>query len=103
MWHDLQAAVATTAWFIVTAVAKLVCERWQESHFAVPAGTGMWVAGLPVAVTPWQVSQVPVPTAFAAECANVTPLSQLAVDRWQPSQVVTVACVALFGLREPGE
>jgi hypothetical protein len=44
-----------------------------------------------------------VPTAFAALWAKVTPLVQLAVDLWQPSQLVTAAWVALFGFRAPGE
>jgi hypothetical protein len=67
----LHRAVATAAWFIVTLVAKLTCDLWQESHFAVPAGTGMWLAGLVTALTwpMWQVSQVPVPTAFCGACA----------------------------------
>lgn len=104
MWQDLQVAVVTTLWFIVTAVAKLVCERWQESHFATPAGTGMWVAGLPLADVPlWQVSQVPVPTAFAGEWVNTT-VNQLAVDLWQLSQPLVIAlCVTLLGRRCPGE
>ena len=43
------------------------------------------------------------PTALAALWAKLTPLVQLAVDLWQPSQVVTPAWVALFGFRAPGE
>lgn len=103
MWQDLQLAVATTLWFMVTADAKLVCERWHESHLAVPMLTGMCVAGLPLAVLPlWQVSQVPVPTALAAEWANTT-VNQLAVDLWQLSQPLTmVLWVVLLGRRCPG-
>ncbi len=83
----------------MTELAKLTWERWHESHLATPAGTGMWVAGLPRAVTPlWQVSQVPVPTALAGLCVNCT-LSQLAVERWQASQLpVMAAWVVLAGL-----
>mgnify|MGYP003529892569 CR=1 FL=1 len=99
MWQDLQVAVVTTVWFIVTEVAKLAWERWHESHLAAPAGTGMCVVDLPLAVLPlWQVSHVPVPTALAAECAKVT-VAQLVVDLWQLSQLpVTVAWVALLGV-----
>ena len=69
-------AVATIVWFIVVALAQLDCERWQPSHFVGPVVTGMCVAGLPLAVLPlWQVSQVPVPTAFAGECAHRPPWS----------------------------
>ena len=59
----------------------------------------MCVAGLPLAVVPlWQVSQVPVPTALAGECAKVT-VDHEAVDLWQPSQLpVTLLCVAVVGL-----
>ena len=91
--------MVTTVWFIVTAVAKLACDRWHESHLAAAAVIGMCVAGLPLAVVPlWQVSQVPVPTALAAECAKVTVL-QLVVDLWQLSQPpVTPLCVACRGL-----
>ena len=85
---------------MVMAVAKLVCERWQESHFAIPAGTGMWPLGFPRAEVPlWQVSQVPVPTALAGECEKTTLVSQLTVDRWQDSQFpVTALCVGVAGL-----
>ena len=72
MWQPLQVWVVTTLWFMVTAVAKDVCDLWHESHLAVPEVIGMCVAGLPMAVLPlWQVSQVPVPTALAAEWDNV--------------------------------
>ena len=40
----------------------------------------------------WQVSQVPVPTALAAECANVTPEVQLVVELWQLSHTVAPVC-----------
>jgi hypothetical protein len=93
-------AVATTVWFMVTAAAKLTCDLWHESHLAVPAGTGIWVAGLDTAlVLPlWQVSQVPVPTALAAEWVYCT-LSQLLVERWQLSQFpVIVVWVDVAGL-----
>jgi hypothetical protein len=46
----------------------------------------------------WQVSQVPVPTAFAAAWVYFTPLVQLVVDEWQDSQTVTPLCVAVLGL-----
>jgi hypothetical protein len=49
----------------------------------------------------WQVSQVPVPTALAGECAKVT-VSQLVVERWQPSQAVTPTCVVVLGLPTAG-
>jgi hypothetical protein len=85
---------------MVTDVAKLTCERWQESHFAIPAGIGMWVAFLETAlVLPlWQLSQVPVPKALAGAWVYCT-LSQLLVERWQLSQFpVTVEWVAEAGL-----
>jgi hypothetical protein len=85
---------------MVTAVENLTCERWQESHLAIPAGTGMCVAGLETAlVLPlWQVSQVPVPTALAGACVYCT-LNQLEVDRWQLSQLpVTPVWVDVAGL-----
>jgi hypothetical protein len=84
----------------VTLLAKLICERWHESHFAMPAGTGMCVDGFETAlVLPlWQLSQVPVPTALASACVYCT-LSQLLVDLWQLSQLpVTVAWVMVDGL-----
>ena len=93
-------ADATTLWFMVTEVAKLTCERWQESHLAVPAGTGMCVAGLDFALLLplWQLSQVPVPTALAGAWAYCT-LSQLLVERWQLSQLpVTLAWIGVAGL-----
>ena len=52
MWHDLQVLAVTTAWFIVTAVAKLACERWHESHLVAPVVTGMCATVLPVAAVP---------------------------------------------------
>jgi hypothetical protein len=87
LWQDLQAPAVTTLWFIVTDREKRTCDRWQESHLASPTGTGMWVAGFETAlVLPlWQLSQVPVPTALAAECVYCT-LAQLLVDLWQLSQ-----------------
>ena len=43
----------------------------------------MCVAVLPLAVLPlWQVSQVPVPTALAGECAKLT-VCQLVALLWQ--------------------
>ncbi len=106
-WQDLHVAVVTTAWFIVTAVAQLACERWQESHFAVPAGTGMCVPTLALLValppTPWQVSHAPVPTAFDALWAKVT-MSQFDVDLWQDSQFpVTLAWVVPAGFFWPSK
>jgi len=92
--------VVTTLWFIVTDVANRTCDLWQESHLAIPTGTGIWVGGLETAVVLplWQVSQVPVPTALAGACVYVT-LSQLLVERWQLSQLpVTAECVAVAGL-----
>ncbi len=88
----------TTVWFMVTEVAKLVCDLWHESHLDTPVITGMCVADFPSADDPlWQVSQVPVPTALTAEWANCT-LDQLAVDLWQVSHTVAPVCVALLGL-----
>lgn len=85
---------------MVTAVANRTCDLWQESHLAMPAGTGICVAGLETAlVLPlWQVSQVPVPTALAAAWVYCT-LNQLEVERWQLSHVpVTPVCVDVAGL-----
>jgi hypothetical protein len=60
----------------------------------------MWVGGLETALLLplWQVSQVPVPTAFAGAWVYVT-LSQLLLERWQLSQLpVTAEWVAVAGL-----
>jgi len=43
------------------------------------------------------VSQVPLPTVFAAACANWT-LDQLLVDLWQVSHTVAPVWVLVFGL-----
>ena len=86
----------------MVAPAKLACERWHESHLATPPTTGMCVAGFPLADVPlWQLSQVPVPTAFAGECANTT-VNQLADDRWQLSQFVTPTWTGVLGLPRAG-
>jgi hypothetical protein len=70
LWQDLQVAPVTTLWFIVTEVAKRTCDLWQESHLAVPTGTGMWVGPFETALLLplWQLSHVPVPTALAGAC-----------------------------------
>jgi hypothetical protein len=56
---------------MVIELVKLTCDLWQESHLAMPAGTGMWVGPfLTAVVLPlWQVSQVPVPMALAGAWA----------------------------------
>lgn len=84
---------------MVTEVAKLVWDLWQESHLETPVVTGMCVVPLLTAdVLPlWQVSQVPVPTALAGRCVYCT-LNQLLVDLWQLSQTVTPVCVLVLGL-----
>jgi hypothetical protein len=83
---------------MLTEVPKLLCERWHESHLLAPVVTGMCDAGLPVAVLPlWQESQVPVPTALAAEWAKLAD-DQLDVERWQLSHAVTEAWIVLEGL-----
>ena len=86
---------------MVTAVRKLACERWQESHRATPVVIGMWPVDLPPAVAPlWQVSQVPVPTALAAWCTKLADVQEL-TEVWQLSQVVTPAWTGVFGLPAP--
>ena len=47
-------------WFI-TAPANDTVDLWQTSHGWL-AGVGMWLVGLPLAVLPWQLAQLPAMT-----------------------------------------
>ena len=66
--------------------------RWQVSQLNV---VGMCVAGLPFALTPWQVAQEPGAT---LAWLNAAP-AKLLVDLWQVSQVAEVGiCPAFLSL-----
>src|SRR6059058_5742792 len=85
-------ATGTCVWFQVEGFH--VTTVWQATQFAV---VGMWVAVLPVALLPlWQAVQLV--AAVNRLWSGLVVDSQLAVERWQFSQLpVTPACVGVFG------
>jgi hypothetical protein len=85
-------ATGSWVWFHLVGFQPVVA--WQLMQFVAP--TGIWAAGLPVALLPlWQLAQL---VAAVKLLWSTLAVFQLLVLLWQFSQTVCPAWMAVFGL-----